>query len=108
MNVIKIVVDEIPEYGCDDCTIKRPSVSRGGYDIIICSASCKDVTEHTENATRPSWCPLVVEDVCEWVLHDFDGRKMYNSPENCGYHATHPEFIFCPNCGKPIKYVEVE
>ena len=49
-----------------------------------------------------------VEDVCEWKLHDFDGRKMYNSPENCGYHATHPEFTYCPSCGKPIKYAEEE
>ena len=114
MNVIKIVVDEIPEYGCDDCTIKRPSVSRGGYDIIICSASCKDVTEHTENATRPSWCPLVVEDVCEWHETEVNehGWRFWMTGCKIKYDSsvqiTKGEFNFCPSCGKRIKYVEVE
>jgi len=100
MNVIKIVVDEMPE-NCGKCTLSEETERSS-------MLACPFLQSMWYSWEKPKECPLVVEDVCELVLNDFDGRKMYNSPENCGYHATHPEFIFCPNCGKPIKYVEVE
>jgi len=116
MNVLRIVVDEIPEYGCDDCQIRKPSISISGYDIFMCSAVDEDVTEHTQNATRPARCPLVVEvpEVCEWIREKTErGYAAFYIPKD---HEQHPdcytqdagEYKFCPNCGKPIKYMEEE
>ena len=103
MSVIKIMIDGELSKSCYSCKL-----SCDKYDIgrLRCIPMNKAVDNYLEN--RPDWCPLVVVSECEWVLHDFDGRKMYNSPENCGYHATHPEFRHCPSCGKRIKYVEVK
>ena len=100
MNVIKIVVDELPE-SCGKCTL---SIETERTSML----ACPFLESMWYSWEKPKECPLVVEDdeVCVWVLRNFDGRKMYNSPENCGYHATQPEFIYCPSCGKRIKYVE--
>jgi len=116
MNVTNIVVDELPEYGCDDCQIRKPSISRSGYDIFMCSAVNEDVTEHTENATRPSWCPLVVEvpEVCEWKKEDKATNGNYDIYVSPHYPYIYVSSIdhniptFCRDCGKRIKYVEEE
>ena len=67
----------------------------------ITPSQCKELIDYIDH-------PLRLEDKCLWVFKNFDGRKMYNSPENCGYHITYPEFTFCPNCGKRIVYKESE
>jgi hypothetical protein len=77
MNVIKITVDELPNM-CIDCKLS----------LVI-----------------PDWCPLEVEEVCEWVLEEYE---MCISPHNNGNWCDKDEYQFCPTCGKRIKYVEVE
>ena len=107
MNIKRIIVGELP-HGCWNCFsrvyntgeqwcfFKQKRLPTDSYDML------------KELNRREDWCPLVVEEVCEWVFRVFDGKDMYNSPESCGYHATYPEFTFCPSCGKRIKYVESE
>jgi len=70
-----------------------------------------------EMETRPSWCPLVVEDVCRYVGEyggcDEHGDMIFFSRKT-GCSDEHiqkiivPDYKFCPNCGRPVKYVEVE
>lgn len=115
MNVLKIVVDEVPEC-CDLCWFV--GYSEGGYSKHN-GHFCEGTNAVKENKiisvdpykSRPDWCPLVVEEVCEWKEH-----MKYNTScdveFDCEIHYMNLEddskIHFCPNCGKPIKYVEEE
>ena len=111
MNVIKIVVDELPER-CIFCHNEGRNIN----NKAICTAKAKapypiiDVSK----LTRPDLCPLVVEDVCEWTQETslYDNIKFYVSPHNkydnvCNDYQMN-ENVYCLTCGKRIKYVEVE
>jgi hypothetical protein len=99
MNVKRIVVDELPEV-CWNCKL---------YVWIdafsFCGGMKKAVPPDEVNYERPDWCPLVVEECCEWVLEEYE---MCISPHNNGNWCDKDEYQFCPTCGKHIKYVEVE
>ena len=111
MNVKKIVVDELPEDGCSECCFSKVFTSKFGNDKVRCVATNKSVSDFAFGYTkqpRPSWCPLVVDECCEWGILDAE-NGMYGI--NCEYMGMiHIDFhyTFCPMCGKPIKYVEVE
>lgn len=100
MNVKKIVLkigEELPEncWECDVCQGISP-------DYLYCLVKHIDVDAHS---TRPDWCPLVVDECCEWVKEEFE---MYISPHNNGDWSEKDDYKFCPSCGKRIKYVESE
>jgi len=114
MNVIKIVANELPEC-CEKCDFYKPPY----YRLSDCSY-CRSKTEYIldkDLLSRPEWCPLVVEEVCEyvgeyggWNEHGdtiFFSRKTGCSDEHYQKIVV-PDYKFCPNCGKRIKYVEVE
>lgn len=54
MNVLKIVVDELPKY-CGECSL-------ADYSLYDEKWRCLVVTKQVGEWTRPSWCPLVVEE----------------------------------------------
>ena len=114
MNVKRIIVDELPEIcnfcqfedildyvGCHFCYAKRKSISR----------------EKNYNLSRPSWCPLVIDECCEWHGeyggYDEHGDMIFFARKT-GCSDSHiqkvsvVDYTYCPNCGRKIKYVEVE
>ena len=116
MNVIKIVVDELPGT-CYECELIQ------NYDNG--EADCSITHLVASFRSRRFDCPLVVEDVCEWVgttkrKGKTDEYILYKSPhEHLYYHGNYfsgvnggidetKRYIFCHVCGKRIKYVEVE
>ena len=101
MNVIKIVVDELPER-CLECLFSQGIIP----DNIYCTITEDKVDEPN---TRPLWCPLVVEDECVWVLDYHVDTEMWNVAPDCcvgEFFRNKPNYKTCPNCGKRIKYVE--
>jgi len=108
MNIIKIVVGGDLPIRCAVCKIP----------FSLCTNITVNRTALLEMDTRPSWCPLVVEDVevCEWKHEPMFSEVFFRNPH---YHerkdfSVIPTIIqrnyyeFCPHCGKRIKYVEVE
>ena len=97
MNVIKIVVDELPEI-CNLCHFEDSLDYAGCH---FCYAARKSISrEKNYTLSRPSWCPLVADDeVCEWK--DKVGRTTA-----CGTTYAEMEIVYCPNCGKRIKYIK--
>ena len=71
MKVKRIIVDELPER-CDDCPMlmwKHKSVNENK----VCAVTQKLVLyDDKMKKGRPDWCPLEVEEVCEWVLEDIE------------------------------------
>jgi hypothetical protein len=69
------------------------------------------------DAMRPSWCPLEVEQECEWHGeyggYDEHGDMIFFARKT-GCSDSHiqkvsvVDYTYCPNCGRKIKYVEVE
>ena len=114
MNVVKIVVDEIPE-SCRDCKYWKHTTD---YYHLHCSAIDRDL-DRNYMEIMPSWCPLQLEEVCEWKKDNDSKTRIYNI-DNYKYVSPHDfDFVysrqlnnsnkqFCPNCGNRIKYVEVE
>ena len=113
MNVLKIVVDEMPE-SCRAC--KLHTVIPANFNVQL--ACFITGTINRKPNTRPTWCPLVVEvpEVCKWKHEPMFDDVFFRNPH---YHerndfAVVPTIIhrdyykFCPLCGKPIKYVESE
>lgn len=89
MNVKRIVLkagEELPEvcWECEACQGISP-------DYLYCMGKHIDIDAHN---TRPSWCPLVVDECCDWGTHTLDELT--------------DDWKYCPLCGKRIKYVEVE
>jgi len=110
MNVKKIVVDELPNM-CIDC--KLSFYSRDN-EVYICFATKNRIAN---SQVIPDWCPLEVEEVCEWNGeyggYDEHGDMIFFSKKT-GCSDVHiqkvsvPNNNFCSNCGKRIKYVESE
>ena len=107
MNVIKIVVDETKGC-CSECELSFYSKEK---QLFICFATKNQIHDSQD---VPSWCPLVVEDVCEWHETEVNehGWRFWMTGCKIKYDSsvqiTKGEFNFCPSCGKRIKYVEVE
>ena len=89
MNVKRIIVDELPE-SCRFCPISDLSPKNYGNHCTIMDCRFND-----DRGLTPDWCPLEVEEECEWGTHTFD-------------ELADGDWKYCPNCGKKIKYVEVE
>ena len=106
MNVKRIVLkagEELPEvcWECEACQGISP-------DYLYCMGKHIDIDAHN---TRPSWCPLQVEEVCEWVLDYHMDDAMWDIAPSCcvgEFSMNKPKYEVCPSCGKRIKYVESE
>jgi len=101
MNVLKIVVDELPE-NCLSCDISQ----KHGLDLY-----CPLINKVLYDAIGylPEDCPLVVEECCEWKKGK--NHSLYFNPhiETMGYIASAKNDLkFCHDCGKRIKYIESE
>jgi len=106
MNVIKIVVDELPST-CRMCKFQSVRPVKNGLRMYC---SLKDKMVHNLRV-RPEWCPLQVEEVCEWVANKYTAS--YHTPhETMGLRiiveTDREDYQFCPNCGKRIVYREKE
>jgi len=104
MNVKKIVVDELPNM-CIDC--KLSFYSRVN-EVYICFATKNRIAN---SKVIPDWCPLEVEEVCEWVLDYHMDDAMWDIAPSCcvgEFSMNKPKYEVCPSCGKRIKYVESE
>jgi predicted RNA-binding Zn-ribbon protein involved in translation (DUF1610 family) len=106
MNVKRIVVDEseeLPE-NCGECDVCQGISPK----YLYCLGKHIDVDAHS---TRPDWCPLVVDECCEWVANKYTAS--YHTPhETMGLRiiveTDREDYQFCPNCGKRIVYREKE
>lgn len=100
MKILKIVVDRVSS-NCYECDLSDSGSWSGKRK---CQILCQDVTNPYK---RLPDCPLVVVDgVCEWKSI---GDGFYQNPhykEQLG--CLNNMWTHCPNCGKRIKYVEVE
>jgi len=118
MNVIKIVVDKVPKT-CHDCHLQHQEsygdANSKQDEFYVCEVMEQIIDDRL---FKPDWCPLVVEDgeVCEWkgVRYKPPGLPVYYAyypPHDVSYRVSTyrgEEYLFCPDCGKRIKYVEVE
>jgi hypothetical protein len=99
MNVKKIIVDELPST-CRMCKFQSVRPVKNGLRMYC---SLKDKMVHNLRV-RPDWCPLVIDECCEWK---YLGVHMW---QTCEQHARHmypdKRYVYCPSCGKRIKYVE--
>lgn len=104
MEIKKIVVDKLPEKGCYVCrfnsTLNYCSPEEPMEFYLICTIKSSQIMTN-EKYYRPSWCPLVVEEVCEWVHKFYDTYKS-DCKESI---VSESSYIYCPNCGKRIMYV---
>jgi hypothetical protein len=113
MKVKRIVVDELPK-NCASCFYCGTDYS----ERPVCFALEKEkdigyvVLGDRYPETRPSWCPLQVEEECVWVREKTDrGYAAFYIPKD---HEQHIDcytqdagtYDYCPTCGKTIKYVE--
>ena len=64
MNVIRVVVDELPE-GCNECAFRDYfSADNGDGGIMLCTANKTDERQWQAiyyPSVRPDWCPLAKE-----------------------------------------------
>ena len=109
MEVKRIVVDELPSQ-CLRCKYFRIAYTTLP-DMDFCNVMNKYM-DSEDIYTRPSWCPLQVEDECVWVREKTDrGYAAFYIPKD---HEQHIDcytqdagsYDYCPTCGKTIKYVE--
>lgn len=107
MNVIKIVLKAGEKLSsvCKNCCFVVPSAmfDDAGFCKPCNMCFIDDITKD-----RPLWCPLVVEEVCEWTKYDYVyyENPHSNNPKIRSRWCQPDEFVFCPSCGKRIKYVE--
>ena len=108
MNVIKIVVNELPT-NCIDCQFHQILDYVGAHH---CTGKPRTITHDKHgDLSRPDWCPLQVEEVCEWVLDYHMDDAMWDIAPSCcvgEFSMNKPKYEVCPSCGKRIKYVESE
>lgn len=116
MEIKKIIVDELPSV-CDKCELAE------NFDIFD-RKGCVATKRFLRNPSkeRPDWCPLVVEECCEWVGRTkckgrVDEYYQYKSPHDPPHYHYHniigkiddrKTYIYCHVCGKRIRYVEEE
>ena len=111
MNVLKIVVGKLPK-NCYECCLNKQNNT---WHKCLLTGSWIESIEFQKD--RLPDCPLVVEEVCEYVGEyggcDEQGDMTFFT-KRTGCSDEHyqkivvPDYKFCPNCGKPIKYVEEE
>ena len=106
MKIYKVLVDELPKT-CSGCNYLD--------NFIFGSNNFCELTGQTIKINvcdkKPEWCPLVVEDVCEWKLiksddEDYRWRVFKNCKPDGKMLANGLCDRFCPNCGRRIKHVE--
>ncbi len=99
---IKVTVDKLPEK-CRACTLYV-----GGDFFSYCAVKSKGISIPELPLGRPDWCPLLVEEVCEWRYVYYVRGDDYNYESCQGYSSMKykNEYKFCPNCGKKINYKE--
>ena len=109
MNVIKIVVDELPEM-CEHCSYG--ATNKQGDNICVSDHNNIRPIDYFDD-NRPDWCPLVVEECCEWKRE----KESYGEKPSPFWVSPHSKYfytalrvdnkppIFCRECGKRIKYV---
>ena len=111
MDIKRIVVDELPSQ-CLRCKYFRIAYTTLP-DMDFCNVMNKYM-DSEDIHTRPSWCPLQVEDECVWVREKTErGYAAFYIPKD---HEQHIDcytqdagtYDYCPTCGKTIKYVESE
>ena len=109
MEIKQIIVDELPE-NCTYCLLLE-IIEGCRHDSYCCMAIEKNNwIDYSE--TRPTWCPLVVEKVCEWKFikckdEDYKFRIIRNClPEFKLWVNKLQRDPFCPNCGRKIRYEE--
>ena len=69
-------------------------------DLKLTSNQCKELVDFIDN-------PLEVEEVCEWWTDKNHPDDLMTKCKCIYYNADLKDYIYCPSCGKPIKYVEV-
>lgn len=125
MNVKRIIVDE--KDGCVACPfcVRVNDYMRDYYECKVTGRKIFDCTgmkyreyiEKFEEIGTPDWCPLVVDECCEWVGVVIEKSEHSKTVEYKNPHMNiksqidyfNPnEFKYCFTCGKRIKYVEVE
>lgn len=97
MKIVKIVVDEL-QSACYNC--KFFHVNGGFSDECIATSKLLDNYDILHGI--PDWCPLQVEEVCEWVHKFYDTYKS-SCQESI---VSQSSFIYCPTCGKRIKRIK--
>lgn len=112
MNIKRIVVDELPK-SCISCQFVEH------FEMLQSTCS---ITHHIAyRHKRPEWCPLELEEVCEWVHKKFDEYWDEYTPITCCKTGEEKEkfetirivgmdmeYKFCPSCGRRIVYKESE
>lgn len=106
MEVKLIVMDELSDI-YRDCEFM---VIRTYSGVYWCSRKKQSILNlYSSILSRPSWCPLVVEDECVWVFdYRIDNAMRDIAPSCCvgEFSMNKPKYDHCPNCGKRIKYEE--
>jgi len=106
MEVKLIVMDELSDI-YRDCEFM---VIRTYSGVYWCSRKKQSILNlYSSILSRPSWCPIVVEDECVWnICHSDKGQAFIGCLNNTiiGFGYIGVGFIYCPNCGKRIRYEE--
>ena len=116
MEIKQIIVDELPN-SCLECHLQHieqyGSCNEPQQEIgYWCEAYEKEIESSVDVYTRPTWCPLVIENECVWEREKTErGWAAFYIPKD---HEQHRDFFtqdageykFCPNCGRKIRYEE--
>ena len=110
MKIKQIIVDVLPD-NCSHCKFSGISIRNNWYCEIMHSRVIG------EEPIRPSWCPIEVEEECVWsgnfVGYDENGDALFITKKtSCSdvhvQTVNIPDYKFCQNCGKRIRYTESE
>ena len=122
MEIKQIIVDELPN-SCLECHLQHieqyGSCNEPQQEIEYwCEAYEKEIESFVDIYTRPTWCPLVIENECVWVgIWKHKGKHdeciEYKSPHTPAHYHTNfsnfkesEKYIYCHVCGRKIRYEE--
>ena len=113
MDIKRIVVDELPSQ-CLRCKYFRIAYTTLP-DMDFCNVMNKYM-DSEDIYTRPSWCPLQVEEECRWEKFgrvyegDYGWKTTYDLLDHpsliADIYDRDVDFKYCQYCGKRIRYVE--
>ena len=110
MEIKWIIVDVLPD-NCSHCKFSGISIRNNWYCEIMHSRIIG------EKPIRPLWCPLEVKKECVWSGNyggeDENGDAVFITKKtSCSdvhiQTVNIPDYKYCPNCGKRIRYTESE